>query len=224
MFSLIYSSKHLKRERCMSNVSKTSNNRPVPVKKTKKVSVEKDAVLKPVKQVFLGDYINVHTFQKHIITESFIEAQAAKLRDWADLDDSLLIQDYTDGQGYRMRLFYEWIKKYPVIEIAHEYALSRIGSRREKGAMTRKYAEASTHRTLGHYQDIWRAETRELARMRDEVAAANETKVVVIDRFVLPEDAPLRLKTPEEVAREIHESTKDNRVVGPNQYKLRERE
>jgi hypothetical protein len=208
----------------MSKVSKTTNNRPVPIKKTKKVSIEKEAVLTPIKQIFLGDYLNVHTFQKHIITQSFIESEAKKLRDWADQEDSLLIQDFTDFQGYRMKLFYQWIKEHPVMEIAHEYAISRIGSRREKGAMTRKYAEASTHRTLGYYQEIWRDQTKELARMRDEVSAANETKVVVIDRFVLPEDAQLRLKTPEEVAREINDSTRDNRVVGPNQYKLRDKE
>lgn len=189
-------------------------------KRTNQVATLNNDKITETKLIFLGEYLNIHTFQKHIITQSFIESEAKKLRDWANLDDSLLIQDFADKQGYRRQLFYEWVEKYPVFSIAHEYALSRLGSRREIGAMTRRFAEATTHRTLSHYQDVWRNETIALSKLKDDNAAQNEQRVVIIERFPSIEE---RKKTPEEVASAIKKSTEDSRLVGGCEYNIKRR-
>ena len=188
-------------------------------KRIKKLNNKQKATLdspdKPLKQIFLGEYFNIKTFKKHIVTASFIESEARKLMEWSDQDDSLLMQQFVNRQGYRSVIFYEWVEKYEVFKIAHEYALSKIGERREIGAMTRKFAESTVHRTLGHYSPIWAAETYKLSKMKEEIANAGEQKVVIIERY--PE---LPSRTPEEVAGAIRRSTEDNRLVGSNEYDM----
>jgi hypothetical protein len=189
-------------------------------KRTNQVATLNNDKITETKLIFLGEYLNIHTFQKHIITQSFIESEAKKLRDWANLEDSLLIQDFADKQGYRRTLFYEWVEKYPTFAIAHEYALSRLGSRREIGAMTRRFAEATTHRTLSHYQDIWKNETIALSKLKEDNSVQNEQRVVIIERFPAIEE---RKKTPEEVASAIKKSTEDSRLVGGCEYNIKRR-
>lgn len=196
------------------DVDKTPNPTRKPKKGNKKVSVQKHALIGtdgPIEQIFLGEYFNIHTMQKHPITKKFIERQAVELKQWADLETSLNIYDFTDMKGYNPKTFYQWCLEYPEMEAANEYALRRIGSRREFGAMTRKFAESTIHRTLGHYHDVWKKETIMLAKLKEELSAQNETKVVVIERF--PDDA-YKL-TPEEVAGSIHKATSDGRQYGP---------
>lgn len=191
-------------------------------KKKKKVTTQKASLDSgkdtPVKLIFLGEYFNINTFKKHIVTESFIEEQARKLIEWSKDDDALLMQEFSNTQGYRRNLFYEWVEKYEVFREAHEFALSQLGARREKGAMTRKYAEATVHRTLGHYNPIWGAETYKLSKMKEEVAQAAEQKVVIIERYPVIEG-----KTPEEIATAIRRTTEDNRLVGACEYDVKSR-
>ncbi len=80
--------------------------------------------------------------------------------------------------------------------------------------MMRKFAEATIHRTLGYYHDIWRKETAYLAKLKEEAAPQNETKIVVIERF--PE-LPVSQLTPEEVAGAVHKATRDKREYGPQE-------
>lgn len=197
--------------------SKTPNNKLKPKKENKKVTVQKDALQapqEPVQLLFLGEYFNVHTMQMHPITSRFVEREAIKLKAWADEDSSLNLYDFIDAQGYSPKMFYEWCDKYSPLEAAHGYALRRIGSRRELGAMNRRFAEATVHRTLGHYSDVWKKETIQLARLKEEVSAQNETKVVVIERFPEMGAQPSQL-TPEQVAGAIHKATGDAREYGP---------
>lgn len=213
---------------CPLKKVKTHHHKPKPKKENRKVSHQKVALVapdEPVQLIFLGEYFNVHTMQKHPITKKFLEREAMRLKEWADLDSSLNIYDFTDAQGYNPKTFYEMCSKSVELEAANEYAVRRIGSRREFGAMTRRFAESTIHRTLGHYHDIWKKETVHLAKLKEEVSAQNETKVVVIERF--PELPPNQYKlSPQEVAGAIHKATGDAREYGPQGpwKKLQERE
>lgn len=182
---------------------------------TSKINSEKEETSHcEVKLVFLGDYFNIHTFKTDIVTESFILRQAIKLKEWADQEDSLRICDFFTTQGYRRRDFYDFITKSKEMEHAHEYAITRIGSRREHGAATRKYSDSTIHRTLGHYDPIWREETKLINEARIAVAEKQEAKVVVIERFRADngdytdiEVVSMSDKTPEQVAGNVHRQT-----------------
>lgn len=185
---------------------KNSDNNTVQKEENKNKTTDSSAQI-----LFLGEYFSVHTRQYHPITLKFIERETQRLIDWANEEDSLIIQKFWLSGGYSKAQFYVWINQFPEFAHAHEYAMTLIGTRRELGAMTRKFDASTIHRTLGRYNHIWKEETQELARLKDD-AAQNEAKVVVIERFpVLPSSS----KTPEEVAMAIRKSTGDNRNYGP---------
>jgi hypothetical protein len=172
-----------------------------------------------VELLFLGEYYNMFTRQMSPITKRFIEQESSRIMEWAQLQDSLRMVDYTDARGYTPEVYYDWVKKYPEIKIAHEFALRRIGSRREQGAMTRQFSEGTIHRTLGYYDQIFACETLKLSKMKDEISS--EGRVVIIERFPSShaqdiEVISLSKLSPEEVAAQIHKQTGDQRVVRVN--------
>ncbi len=180
--------------------------------KSIKVTVENEAI-----PLVLGDYFNIHTFQKHPITSNFMLQEAMRLKQWAELDDSLRISDYFDGRGYSRKVFYEWINKHQEMEMAHEYAMRRIGARRENGALTRKFAETTVHKTLGRYDYVWREEMELVNQARLAIEEKNESKVVIIERFPSSahniEVVSSSKLTPEEVAANVHKHTANDRQV-----------
>lgn len=201
----------------------TKTNHPsVKLEKNhKKLNAENDDET-IVELIFLGEYFNIHTMQMHPITKRFIERQSIQLRDWANQESSLYLYDYTDNQGYSPEIFYQWCDKYPELRTAHEYALRRIGARREQGAMTRKFAESTIHRTLGHYHKVWKHQTYELAKLKED--STPETKVVVIEKFIDPthmfdtDHTKISDKDPQEIAQAIRKATADDT---PNHYNKR---
>jgi len=145
----------------------------------KKVSLLNSSDSNVVKLLFLGEYYNLHTRQMSPVTARFVENEAQKIMDWAVLEDSLRIVDYTDSQGYAPQVYYTWIKRFPAMQLAHEFALRRIGSKREHGALTRKYSEKVVGWTLGSYDQVFRDEMLAIARMKEEFSQNADIKVVV---------------------------------------------
>ena len=88
--------------------------------------------------------------------------------------------------------------------------------------MSRRFAESTIHRTLGYYSQIWASETYKLSKMKEEIAAASENKIVVIERFPSIEDNVPK-ETPEEVAAKIHRATGESRFVGSYDYNTKSR-
>lgn len=163
-----------------------------------------------VKQIVHGEYFNLHTMQVHFETNAFIEQETQKLKKWAMLDTSLRLTDFIDEQGYAPDVFRGWCAKYPLLELARAFALRRIGARRENGAMNRKFAESTIHRTLGHYDPVWREETALLQAMKNEKNNEPISYTVVIPSIEDLTQSSTSNKAPEEIASKIHKSTSNN--------------
>jgi hypothetical protein len=198
----------------MSKKSKSTNNSSVTKKDTKNQTNESKEKL-----LFLGEYFNIHAFQQYPITHNFLMREAQALKDWSDTDNALIIAQFYNARGYSKMIFYEWISRYPFFEAAHSYAISQIGIRREIGAATSKFKESTIHRTLGHYSDVWREETRLINEARAAITQHSESKVVVIERFPTIdakgdiEIVSLSSIDPEKLAANIHRNTATNRDV-----------
>jgi len=54
---------------------------------------------------FLGEFFNVHSFKMHPTTMRFVESEAQRLKEWSQLDTSLRLADFVDGQGYSPEIF-----------------------------------------------------------------------------------------------------------------------
>lgn len=206
-------------------MSKTPNPKPKEIKVNKKLSPENNSEVKPV---FIGEYYNLHTRQMSPMTERFVEREAQKLMDWAMLEDSLRISDYTDSQGYAPQVYYSWVKKFPAIQLAHEFALRRIGSRREHGALTRKFNEKVVSWTLGQYDQVFKEEMMAIARMKEEFNKNPDIKVIVehipsqdsveqlysVEADQEEEDKP----TPAEVAMKVRRNTRLRMKAGAGDH------
>lgn len=197
---------------------KINNHNTIPENNAIKLSNENS-----VKQLFLGEYFNIHTFQKHPITSNFILQEAMRLKQWADLEESLRICDFYDLRGYSPEIFYEWVEKYPEMKFSNNYALRRIGSRREGGALNRKFAETTVHKTLGRYDHVWREEIAIANAARLAIAEKSESKMVIIERFPSLSGEYRDIEvisssklTPEEVASNIRRNTATDRQVKVN--------
>lgn len=195
---------------------KTNNHTIVPENNDTNLNNENS-----VKQLFIGEYFNIHTFKKHPITNNFILQEAKALKTWADQEDSLRISDFYDRQGYSPEMYHYWIDKFPEMSHANQYALRRIGSRRENGAMQRKFAESTIHKVQGYYDQIWRNEVRLANEARLAIADKVESRVVVIERFPSSSQNEIEVIstskiTPEELAANIHRNTATDRQVKVN--------
>lgn len=198
--------------------AKTSNH--ITVTENSGINVSEKNSTKPL---FIGEYFNIHTFQKHPITSKFILQEAMRLKEWSELDTSLKIADFYDMRGYDPKQFYRWVAEYDEMSLANEYALRRLGSRREIGAMTRKFAETTIHRVHGHYDQIWREEMDKANQARLAVAEKSESKLVIMERYQLPggeyrdvEVISTSQFTPEEVAANVRRNTATDRQVKVN--------
>lgn len=206
-------------------MAKTINTTVVVSKKAKNLS-KKEEEIKPVEQLFIGQYLSLKTFKYHPLTVKFVEQECVRLVEWAQLDDSLVLLDFIDSRGYSEDTFYDWCKKFENFQEAHLFAKRRIGSRREVGAMTRKFDGNFVAKMMGHYSKAWREEMMFAAKLREDNSKQNDIKIIIEEMpwqsgpmAPCMLDASIELKpTPEEVAGRIHKLTSEGRKEGAGQY------
>ncbi len=170
----------------------------------------------------IEEYFSIHTMKYHPATRRFVEQEAINLKEWAEKDDSLRLSDFYDSRGYNTETFYSWCHKFPEMKASHDYAKRRIASRRENGALFRKFDANTVHKTLGFYDYVFQQEIDKANAARLAVAEKSESKLVVIERFPsLSGNQDIEVistskLTPEEVASNIRRNTATDRQVRVN--------
>lgn len=125
---------------------------PNTTKKIKK-NLEGDKVQRVSR--YLEDYQELFTFKMRPVTEAFIERLSQELMDWADKEESLVIEDFHDERKICSSTFYRWVDKHESMNKAHAYAKRRMMSKREKGMLTRKYDSTTAWNSLAKYDPVW---------------------------------------------------------------------
>ena len=139
-------------------------------------------------------YRHTYSWQERPINSAALERLADDLISWSQKKDSFRINDFYDDQGINPRDYYRFCGYCPKLQEAHEFALRRIASRREVGALTRKLDPNTVFRSLGYYDSI----DREMMEHRAALAAkykanlegSNEPKVIVIERMPSTDSVP----------------------------------
>lgn len=174
----------------------------------------------PVKVI--EEWYNIHTMQYHPATNTFFPREAMMLKEWSMKEDSLRISDFYDTRGYDTQTFYRWCSQYPEMQTALEFAKRRIGSRRELGALQRKFDATIIQKTLGHYDYVFRQEQERAQQEKLAYAQNAESKIVVIERFPSStgsqdiEVVTTSKLTPEQVAANIYRNTATDRQIHVN--------
>lgn len=115
---------------------------------------KKSITKQPVRVV--DTVFNVFTMQDYPVTLPWLEELAEKMVKWADDDDSLIFEDFLTEMGMHFESIKRWTQQCPALDVAKKYTLSRIASRREKGAMKHKYDTSMVARMMPHYSDSWK--------------------------------------------------------------------
>lgn len=130
-----------------------------------------------------GDYYyDVFTLRQRPVSWGFKLKLAEDLVAWAQIDEtgkeSLRIQDFYNSRGISHQSYARWLDNCPALKEAHEFALSCIASRRELGALRKRYDAGSVFRSLGHYCKIERNEQERIASLKKDPEQKPTTFIV----------------------------------------------
>jgi hypothetical protein len=121
----------------------------------KDAKVESEA-LKVSKEIF-SEFYNMNTYTKQVASELWAERIAKKMTTWAmENEDALILNEFYQSVGILSQDFCDLAKKYPILQKALDYTRMVIGTRREKGMITRKYDAGSIAYMMPHYNSAWR--------------------------------------------------------------------
>ncbi len=140
-------------------------------------------------QISLQPGMSVQFMREYHPTDGYIEALAQELLDWAENDEEALII----GEFFmRKKLFREsvlaWRKQFPLLESAYKEAMTRIGYRREKGAL-KKNLDSQMVRIAAHmYSDEWDAINQYHKELKKD---ENSTKQEINLHFDAVPESPL---------------------------------
>jgi hypothetical protein len=93
--------------------------------------------------------------QTNAAPDYIVNEVSQDLENWAENTPALRINDFLLQRKLSPNIFYGWLEKFPRLKEAYEFALMAIASRREVGAITRKYDSGSALKMMPQYDKDW---------------------------------------------------------------------
>ena len=119
------------------------------------------------------------------------------LLEWSTKEDSVEITDFALEMKMRRQTIYEWASRYPDLKDALDFARLQIGSRRRKGALTRKFDKDVVFKDMHKYDPEWLEINRYHSEMKTEESKQahtfiiNDTKPKIVSKEELAEEVSL---------------------------------
>lgn len=155
--------------------SKRSHSNTKPTLKPKNPSAIKSRDPESSVSPWLEDYLDLQSMKMKPISEASIERISLELVEWSKQEDSLVFRDFYDNKNIPEDAYYRWINTYPILKAAHNLAKGRIGSRREKGVITRKYEASSIIGSMPMYDKEWKDLIAWKSSLKEQSATGNIT-------------------------------------------------
>lgn len=108
------------------------------------------------KSPWLEDYLDLQGFKLKPVTEATIDRISQELLEWSKREDSIVFRDFYDDKGIPEDAYYRWVRTHQQLKAAHAIAKGRVGSRREKGALIRKYDPSFITNSMPMYDQEWK--------------------------------------------------------------------
>ncbi len=141
--------------------------------KNRSISPKRDSESKV--SPWLEDYLDLQMMKMKPITQGFVERLAEEVIRWSLNDDAIVFRDFIDNKSIPEEAYYRWVRTYPELKAAHVLAKGRIGSRREKGALTRKFDGSIVVNSMPMYDQEWKDFTAWKSSLKDQAASGNVT-------------------------------------------------
>ncbi len=137
------------------------------------------------------------------VSEAFLERKAQEWIAWAKIEhknpeqNALRVWDFWDEQGIDYKCAYKWSKKHDTMKSAHQLVKRVIGSRREKGALTKKYDPNMVYRFMPLYDSSIKKLEEWRANLKKEANMGSGTIIVQIPEVPTSKMVPERKKNEE---------------------------
>jgi|ERR1041385_2839113 hypothetical protein len=148
-----------------------------------KPSVKHEPIVGSKKRGCVFDsYYDLFIFKQKPIPYSFLERLSEDLMNWSTIDTSLRIEDFWMDRGIRQMDYYRFLERCEELKEAHDIALIRIATRRDKGALTRKFDSSWAARTQAGFDETYRRARKFEAELTKDIQD-HGPKLVVIERM-----------------------------------------
>lgn len=118
---------------------------------------------------------NMQSWRLTPVSETFLKKFCEDLIAWSYQKDAFCLTQFLRYYGVREYLFYDWVKRHPIVEDAHWIAMTNLGDRREIGAITKQYDAGIIEKSLHMYSSTFAAAKNYDAKLkRDEQGARTE--------------------------------------------------
>jgi hypothetical protein len=151
-----------------------TNNQHSTRKKTEKVT----------KWVYLDEYIDFFHGKRKAISEKGLDALGQELLEYAQDEDSLVLGDFFFDKGIPETSYRQWLAKNELFNLRYQAAKKKIGSRRERGALEREFAEKTALTSMAIYDSEWKEIEKWRSSLRSKEQAAGKADFqVVMEKF-----------------------------------------
>lgn len=135
--------------------------------------------IKPLsKPVSWNDYLNNKAYMEFPEKDDWRKRFTCTMLEWASQEDSLEITDFMIEMKMHRQTLYKWADKYEDIREALDITRLILGSRRRKGALTRKYDKDMALRDMHCYDPEWLAINKYHSDMKKEEEKQAHTFII----------------------------------------------
>jgi len=135
--------------------------------------------VKPLsKPMSWNDYLNNRAYMQFPEKDDWRKRFTCTMLEWASQEDSLEITDFAIEMKMHRQTLYSWADKYPDIKEALDITRLILGSRRRKGALTRKYDKDMALRDMHCYDPEWLAINKYHSDMKVEQEKQAHTFII----------------------------------------------
>lgn len=151
---------------------------------TQKVRRPKKQTAIPV--IVIDEIHDLDTGKRRPITNTYIPRLAQQYIQWAGQDDALILRDFISLHKLNKDRFYAWMEEFPELKEAHDYAKRMVGSRRERGALTKLLEKDTVLKSMAHYAQEWKDLEQWRAGLRVAIEDAKRSAEinVIMQKFV----------------------------------------
>lgn len=182
---------------------------PNPTKKRNRVNKKLETEKKAPK--WLDEYRCMNTYEKKVLTESMLEKFATYMLEVSKSNDVLCGDQLFHELGIPESTFYLWLEKYPNFREVYRFCMTRIGIRRETLGLGRKVDSNIVLKSQHFYSKKWKDEMEWLIGLNKKEENSNALgSINVIMPSFSAENNSISERTPEEVAKKITKTTRDD--------------
>lgn len=169
------------------------------VKKVAKTTNTNKLVDKPPKDVSktpykVSDYYyDAYSWKKIPISEAYLERVAEELSKWSDFEEALTLTQFFTYMKINSTDFYRWLERSTTLRLSYKNAMEKLVSRREVGAINKKYDGNFVKYSMPLYSKAWdELSERYAKRGANSDGDPNAPKIVIMEKFPETDVVPKR--------------------------------